>query len=138
MDSNFTATHPTIDESRLHPGFDETELVGSENNHQNDERSSEAEQSTQSTQRSQATDERKPSSNSTENKELFTKKYTLLEKSTAEFSLVRVRSDQKRHKRKSNNNYPVWVYWLRVLFYFGWIASFCSMIYSLIMYLNEK
>ena len=42
MDSNFTATHPNIDESRMQPasikeGFDETEIEGSENSQNNEE-----------------------------------------------------------------------------------------------------
>ena len=65
IDSNFTATRPNIDESRMQPasineGFDEMEIEGSENSHKNEEtintRSSGAEQSTRSTQQSQVTD----------------------------------------------------------------------------------
>ena len=139
MDSNFTATHPTIDESRLHPGFDETELVGSENSHQNDERSSGAEQPTRSIQRSQATAERKPSSNSTENKELFTKIYTFLENSTDKISLGLAKSDQKRQNRKSNNYYQVWLCWLLVILYrLALFPLSCYMIYYSVWYWKEK
>ncbi|XP_063725757.1 uncharacterized protein LOC134853688 [Symsagittifera roscoffensis] len=171
MDSNFTATHPNIDESRMQPasineGFDETETEGSENSHKNEEtfksRSSGTEQSTRSIQRSQtqrnlfllssgeeqsiqhaersqATDERKPSSNSTENKELFTKNYTILEVSPTEKSLGLAKSDQKRQNRKLNNYYQVWLCWLLViLVHLALLALSCSVIYYSISYLNEK
>ena len=189
MDSNFTATCPNIDESRMQPasineGFDETEIEGSEYSHKNEEtintRSSGADQSTRSTQRSQAThematssmmvmdstgnndifistlssgeeqsiqhaersqatDEKKPSSNSTENKELFTKNYTILEVSPTEKSLGLAKSDQKRQNRKSNNYYQVWLCWLLViLVHLALFALSCSVIYYSILYLNEK
>ena len=140
MDSNFTATHPTIDESRLHPGFDETELVVSENSHQNDERSSGAEQPTRSIQRSQATDESKPISNSTENKEIFTKIYTFLENSTDKVSSRLAKSDQKRQNRKSTLHYNR-VRLCRlcmVLCRLALLPMSCYFIYCSILYWNEK